>query len=100
MTPRSWLRNLFTSRTPRTVRKAPARRLGLEALEDRELCAVYHTASVELVVSTHEPVWADLHAHTAPLVAAAGGETVGFGLSVGTFVTAGPEAGHGIYWAW
>jgi hypothetical protein len=37
MTPRSWIRQLFT-RTPRAVRKAPARsrpRLYLEALEDR-----------------------------------------------------------------
>ena len=36
MTTRSWLRNLFASRTPRTIRKAPARRhLHLELLEDR-----------------------------------------------------------------
>ena len=36
MTSRSWVRNLFASRTPRTIRKAPARqRLGLERLEQR-----------------------------------------------------------------
>src|SRR5262245_3912773 len=34
MTPPSWIRKLF-ARTPRTVRKAPARRPALEALEDR-----------------------------------------------------------------
>src|SRR5262245_24817514 len=38
MTIRSWLRNLFASRTPRTIRKAPARRqLHLELLEARLL---------------------------------------------------------------
>ena len=36
MTMRSWLRNLFASHTPRTIRKAPVRfRLCLESLEDR-----------------------------------------------------------------
>ena len=35
MTTRSWIRNLLAARTPRTIRKAPARRLALEALEDR-----------------------------------------------------------------
>src|SRR5262245_29288344 len=36
MATRSWLRNLFATRTPRTVRKAPARfRPCLEGLEDR-----------------------------------------------------------------
>ena len=36
MTTRSWIRKLFASRTPRTIRKAPARRhLRLELLEDR-----------------------------------------------------------------
>jgi hypothetical protein len=35
MTPRSWIRQLF-ARTPRAIRKAPARcRPALEALEDR-----------------------------------------------------------------
>src|SRR5262245_63908675 len=34
MAPRSWIRRLF-ARPPRTVRKAPARRLALEALETR-----------------------------------------------------------------
>ena len=41
MTRRSWLRNVIASRTPRTIRKAPARhRLFLEALEDRCLLSV------------------------------------------------------------
>jgi hypothetical protein len=36
MTRRSWLRNVIASRTPRTIRKTPARhQLFLEALEDR-----------------------------------------------------------------
>jgi hypothetical protein len=36
MTMRSWIRNLFARRTPRTIRKTPDRlRLNLEALEDR-----------------------------------------------------------------
>jgi hypothetical protein len=37
MATRSWLRKLFAPRTPRTIRKAPARRLHLESLEDRLL---------------------------------------------------------------
>ena len=36
MTIHSWIRKLFGTRTPRTIRKAPARRrLHLEVLEDR-----------------------------------------------------------------
>jgi hypothetical protein len=40
VTTRTWLRNLFAARTPRTVRKAPARRqLHVELLEDRRVPA-------------------------------------------------------------
>src|SRR5436190_20325352 len=46
MTTRSWLRNLFASRTPRTIRKAPARRqLHLEALEERLVLNAYTAAT-------------------------------------------------------
>jgi hypothetical protein len=46
MTTRSWLRNLFASRAPRTPRKAPARRqLHLEALEDRLVLNSYTAAT-------------------------------------------------------
>src|SRR5207248_9801142 len=39
---RSWLRKLFASHTPRTVRKAPARsRLSVEILEDRLVLSTY-----------------------------------------------------------
>src|SRR5262249_9149308 len=42
MTTRSWIRHVF-ARTPRTVRKAPARcRLAVEALEDRVIPAASH----------------------------------------------------------
>ena len=41
MTVRSWIRKMFDSPSPRTIRKAPARiRLSLEALEDRVVPAV------------------------------------------------------------
>src|SRR6266542_2937550 len=46
MTMRSWIANLFASRTPRTIRKAPARyRPRLEALEDRTLLNSYMAAT-------------------------------------------------------
>jgi hypothetical protein len=46
MTTRSWLRNLFASRTPRTIRKAPARRhLQVEALEERVVMNSYTAAT-------------------------------------------------------
>ena len=41
MTTRSWIRKLFESRRPRTLRKAPARRwLSVEALEERAVPTV------------------------------------------------------------
>ena len=41
MAVRSWIRTLFESRSPRTIRKAPVRcRPSLEALEDRAVPAV------------------------------------------------------------
>ena len=47
MTVRSWLRKLFASRTPRTLRKAPARyRPSLETLEDRSLLSVTFAPAV------------------------------------------------------
>src|SRR5437870_1062741 len=53
MTARSWLRKLFASRTPRTVRKAPARyRPSLEALEDRALPSVNFAPAVNYGVGT------------------------------------------------
>jgi hypothetical protein len=47
MTIRSWLRNLFAARTPRTIRKAPARfRPRLQSLEDRLLLSSGPLASL------------------------------------------------------
>src|SRR5262245_11516039 len=41
MSMRSWIRNLFSARSPRRYRKAKSRRrLGLQQLEDRRLLAV------------------------------------------------------------
>src|ERR1700722_10018414 len=41
MTTRSWIRKVFESRRPRTLRKAPARRwLSVEALEERAVPTV------------------------------------------------------------
>src|SRR5262249_4658086 len=49
MTIRSWLRELFAARTPRTIRKArPRSRLGLEALEVREVPAIAFDPAVQV----------------------------------------------------
>jgi hypothetical protein len=46
MSMRSWIHKLFASRTPRTIRKAPARRrLHIEQLEDRLVLNSYTAAS-------------------------------------------------------
>jgi hypothetical protein len=48
MTTRSWIRKLFESRRPRTVRTAPARRrLSLDALEDRVVPTVSFGTAVD-----------------------------------------------------
>src|SRR5262245_54341988 len=47
MATRSWIRNMFASRTPRTIRKAPAGcRPSVEALEDRALPSVNFAPAV------------------------------------------------------
>src|SRR5262245_1221959 len=47
MTTRSWIRSLLTSHTPRSIRKAPARRqLHLEPLEDRFVPATIKVTSI------------------------------------------------------
>jgi hypothetical protein len=56
MTSRSWLRRLF-ARTPRTVRKAPARfRPRLEALEDRLAPAATASVSVTSPINEGDPL--------------------------------------------
>src|SRR6266542_763268 len=53
MASRSWIRKLFASRTPRTLRKAPARcRPSLEALEDRALLSVNFAPAVNYDVGS------------------------------------------------
>src|SRR5262245_32929373 len=48
MTIRSWIRNLFAPRTPRTIRKVPRRRqLYGELLEDRMVPAGFYAATVD-----------------------------------------------------
>jgi hypothetical protein len=57
MTTRSWIRNLFESRSRRTVRKAPARRwLSLETLEERAVPTVSFAPAVNYGTGSGAPV--------------------------------------------